>query len=209
MNTADRPLWWRVWCLWVAGSMAGFALVAAGFRGVGTVAGGGTSALLGACAIIVAAGVGASLPGFLHWLILRQWFPRAGWWILASGVGSMLGFLLTGLGLAPADTGSGIVRERIIPTLAFCGAGATVGTLQWLVLRNWISRAGWWVLASAASWWGAAWVYALLTRGNDVNLLLGGIASGAFSGAVTASILIWLWRRSTVSQETPGTVRCS
>jgi len=44
------------------------------------------------------------LPAFLQWLILRHWFPRAGWWIPASGVGWFLGFLLLSWGIAVADT---------------------------------------------------------------------------------------------------------
>jgi hypothetical protein len=46
----------------------------------------------------------ATLPGFLHWLILRHWFSGAGWWILASGAGSLVGFVPLGWALAVADT---------------------------------------------------------------------------------------------------------
>jgi hypothetical protein len=203
MNTTHKPNWWYLWCVWVAASVAGFGLPAIGFQGLGLCLTQATPAVLGALIFCGTAGVGASLPGFLHYFILRDWFPRAAWWILASGAGSISGFILLGWGLAVADTGTGIVHEYVLPNLAFGGAGAVVGTMQWLVFRRWFSRAGWWVAASTMSWLGATYVYALSTRGNDVNVPLGGILSGAVSGAITGLVLILLWR-NTPANQTPA-----
>jgi hypothetical protein len=194
---------WGLWLQWVAASTAGFAVASAAFWGMGWVLTTKASstpapALVGAlisCATVLA---GVSLPGFLHWLILRRSFARAGWWILASGMGSLVGFLILGVGIAGADTAQGFlfISERFVFDAAAVLAGAMVGAMQWLALRQWVGRAGWWVLASSISWLGATDVYAFLTRANDVQLTLGGAASGILSGAIMGSLLVWLMRNS-------------
>jgi hypothetical protein len=154
----------------------------------------GTAFILGGVLLV-------TMPGFLQWLILRQRFARAGWWLLASIVGSLLGHLCLGVGIAGADTGQGFlfISERYVLGVACAVAGAVAGTLQWLVLRRWVSCAGWWVFASSVSWLGAAWVFGYLTSEaggvTDVHFLIGGAASGTLSGAITGAVLVWLLRR--------------
>jgi uncharacterized membrane protein len=88
----------------------------------------------------------------------------------------------------------------VVPNLAFVGAGTVVGVLQWLVLRRWVSHAGWWILASSISWVGATWVYVSLTRANDVNVPLGGAVSGALSGAIMGLVLVQLLRNAPANE---------
>src|SRR5437660_1408763 len=99
---------WIVWPLWVAASIVGFALGATAFRGTGTI-GENTPFFIALPVSVVSFLFLATLPGLLHWLILRGMFARAGWWILASGVGSLLGFLILSVGIAGADTGEGFL----------------------------------------------------------------------------------------------------
>jgi hypothetical protein len=108
-----------------------------------------------------------------------------------------------GWGIAAADTGGGIVDEIVVPNLAFAGAGAVVGVSQWLVLRRWVSRAGWWILASSISWLGATYVYVSLTRANDVNVPFGGAVSGALSGAIMGLVFVWLLRNTSADEGHP------
>jgi hypothetical protein len=139
----------------------------------------------------------ATLPGFLHWLILRRWFPRAGWWVLASGVGSLLGFVVMVWGLGVADTqGGGNFEHFAIPVASMALAGVVVGTLQWVVLRRWVARAGWWVPVSGISWMVAEYAYLEITQAGDVQLLWGAIVSGTLSGAITGVTLVGLLRNS-------------
>ena len=140
---------------------------------------------------------------FLAWLsaMVRppSTVPRAGWWVLLSGVGSVLGFLATILGMnlaigaAGGEDGSAYI---MLPGLglAFASAGVLAGAFQWIVLRSWACRAGWWLLISSASWAVAGLAYLLLTRGNDVAIPLGGAVSGALSGGITGLGIVWLLR---------------
>jgi hypothetical protein len=78
--------------------------------------------------------------------------------------------------------------------VAFAFAGALAGTIQWIILRRWFPRAGWWVLISSVSWAAAGLAYVLLTRGNDVGIPIGGAVSGALSGGITGLGVVWLLR---------------
>ena len=95
-----------------------------------------------------------------------------------------------------ADTQGETVFARIAAPAASALAGAVAGPVQWFVLRRWVSRAGWWILASGISWVGATFVFLFLTRGADVHLALGGSVSGALSGVITGLALAWLMRKT-------------
>ena len=68
--------------------------------------------------------------------------------------------------------------------------------LQWLILRHWLPRAGWWVLARSIGSFGAIHVFASMTRGADVHFFLGGLVSGALSGAIAGLALVLLLRHA-------------
>jgi hypothetical protein len=191
------------WLLWVATSTAGFVLGAAAFLAWGQLNRTDAASPVRTLAFAVTALTVTTSPGFLHWLILRQRFAHAAWWIPASGIGSVLGFIMLSWGFAVADTRGGdtgfwpIVFGWVVPALAATFAGALAGTMQWFVLRRWVAHAGWWLAVSSIGWVVATWAYVLVTRANDVHLLEGAAVSGMLSGAITGLGLVSL-ARSTV-----------
>jgi hypothetical protein len=203
MNHASKQAGWGFWLLWVAASTVGFALGATAVGYFGSVINSGTPSYIVAAAQPALFVVLATLPGLLHWLILRRWFLHAGWWILASGTGSLLGFFPLGWAIAVADTQGDMIPMwfHAVPTWvvilgAIAVAGAVAGAIQWLVLRRWVSHAGWWVVSSSISWVAATYVYAYVTRANEAHLTLGGTVSGALSGAMTGLALVGLIRNT-------------
>jgi hypothetical protein len=46
----------------------------------------------------------------------------------------------------------------LLPELALVATGLVIGILQWVVLRQYLRRAGWWILASAVGWAGGWWI---------------------------------------------------
>jgi hypothetical protein len=78
--------WWIVATM--LGRGAGFALIKAATPTLSEVLGGGP--IYG---FVNGAGVGTLL-GAMQWLVLRGRTHRAGWWVLASGLGAGLGFAL-------------------------------------------------------------------------------------------------------------------
>lgn len=197
--TARKQVGWGFWLQWVVATTLAFSVNATVIGVIGRVLGDTGSLSSGialGCVMLVAL---AFLPGSLQWVILRQWVPRAGWWVLVSGVGSFLGYLATFLGMSLAigvaggEDGSAYVMFPGFG-VAFAFAGALAGTIQWIVLRRWVPRAGQWVLISSVSWAAAGLAYLLLTRGNDVGIPLGGAVSGVLSGGITGLVIVWLLR---------------
>lgn len=132
------------------------------------------------------------LPGTLQWLLLRRQIPCTGWWPVASTLGLVAGI---GLALFPMNM-AGVDGPQVAPlfALGFALMGAAPGTLQWLLLRRKVPRAGWWVPASSAGMVGCGVTFMRLTRAADVHLILGGAAGAALYGAVTGVALDRLLR---------------
>jgi hypothetical protein len=67
------------------------------------------------------------------------------WWVLASAGGGAVGFAAAD---ALLDFMSAALQRAIDEVVIFGLIGAGLDTMQWLVLRNLFSQAGWWVVAS-------------------------------------------------------------
>jgi formylglycine-generating enzyme required for sulfatase activity len=65
------------------------------------------------------------------------------WWLLANAIGNGLG---TMLGFAILNWTGGEVISRLTSGLAW---GAILGAAQWLLLRKWLPKSAWWIIATA------------------------------------------------------------
>ena len=134
--------------------------------------------------LVVGSVIGAAV-GIAQLFSLTQPGYRAGWWVLASIIGWALGW---GIGW-----GTG---WSIFGGLGFMGAFGTVGALggaasgviQWVILRQQVHQAGWWILGGAAGW------AAGLAIGVTVGGAFGWAIAGAVSGIITGLVLVWLLR---------------
>ena len=92
------------------------------------------------------------LYGYLQYVLLRRYFPHMGWWILATAVSLsltplviiMVQKLASTLGIDPYSAWSGVIQLVLV--------GGLPGVAQWLVLRNHIPNAIWWVPANMIGW---------------------------------------------------------
>ncbi|MSQ40669.1 MAG: hypothetical protein EXR55_03215 [Dehalococcoidia bacterium] len=223
MSTERQPLGWRLWLQWVAATSVGLVL---GFlvatilvvqllsRVVGESL--GDDQLTGGpiTGAAFAAVLGLVL-GLSQWMVLRQHLPRSGWWAPATTAGVALGFLfaVTVSRLWPGPSGVG--RETTASeALIFVGGWASVGgaigiplgMAQGLVLLQYLSRAGWWVLTSVTACTAlAATVATVFFVLGDTHLVSGPLAvapklTGAVAlllgpGAITGAVLVWMLRR--------------
>ena len=73
------------------------------------------------------------------------------WWVLASTLGGAMGFAVAAVALWAIGGGSA-VRSSLAPVGIFAVIGGVAGIMQWLLLRDHIPQAGWWVVASAVGW---------------------------------------------------------
>jgi len=141
-----------------------------------------------------------SVVGLMQWFVLRRQISRAGWWILVSAAGLAV---VIGAGIAVArltdyseDLVNFAVLFRWVVVMAL--GGAVIGMLQRPILRQRVSRASWWVLASTLGWALSIFVagsimLGRLTIGQQIGAWFGG---GVMLGVVTGGAMIWLLRQS-------------
>ncbi len=123
-----------------------------------------------------------------QWLVLKRRLDiRWPWWLAAT----MLGYALHGFLLSlSADAAAG--DQVTLASLGLlCGGVVLVGIPQWLVLREHLPNAGWWIVASAVG---------LLLAGPDrsggtdslIAWLAVSLLAGAVFGIVTAFFLYFM-----------------
>ena len=102
----------------------------------------------------------------------RFWF----WWLNASTAGFILGF---------------VVANRLdwFGALAGTVIGASLGIAQWLILRRFIARAGWWVLASIVGLAVGFGVCSAVLFADDFAQDVGFAIAGAVAGTVIGAAL--------------------
>ncbi len=176
----------KLWLLWVLASTVAF-----GIGGRVGLAWSPSRDLI----VIAYLGLAASmiLAGVLQWLVLRGLIAHAGAWLLANvAATAAVGALAFGLGLINRDAGW---------VLGVAGGWIVLGVLQWLVLREQLVGAGWWVLASTLGLIVAGPVVGFVSwaTGAPGGSLAGGLsrwlAFGAAYGAITGTALVWLLRQ--------------
>lgn len=127
--------------------------------------------------------------GLLQWLVLRRQIANTGRWVATSfGTVAIVGIIGFGVGLINRDVGW--VLGVIVGWIAH-------GVLQWLVLRDTVAKAGWWVVGNMLSLLVAIPVVGVVTwaLGASSDSAVGGfirwLAFGAAYGVVTATTLSW------------------
>jgi hypothetical protein len=199
---------WTLWEWWV------LATVTSGLIGMGIIAiASAVSSHFGTINTVSLLHVVGALEGIVlgltQWLVLRRYIKHVGWWIIATGIGAMIAWLI-GLKVIVMLTlifFSNVTTRPELSTLLeaafFLGTwvGTVLGVAQWFVLRTHVRRGIVWVFANALAWgFGllVALMGAILSKPGEVNLetALVGIATGGMTGfvigAITGIVLIWL-----------------
>jgi hypothetical protein len=199
---------WRFWLLWMGANIAGVIVFMMTVPVLYGVIGMFVSApqdetiapeqlWIGiAINLISSAALGAAI-GLAQWLVLRRYLSRLGWWVLAT----MIGYALP-LALGPSIP----LREPpwLAGSIMFLMFGATLGILQWLVLRGRVYQAGWWIALCIGSWLlafaltGIAYLSGLYVEPFDL------LAAFLVPVAVAGAGIVWLLRRPAPSMQAPS-----
>jgi hypothetical protein len=137
------------------------------------------------------------LSGLLQFLLLRRYAPKMGWWILATGLGSLCAIAALGL-LQFAFTAFMTFWGNM---LIFAIIGGMIGIGQWLFLRRRVPRAGWWLIASTLGW-GLAVLGSLTAVKHDS--VLAQLLSLSLSPAIITSIAWWYLLKTEAQLEKQG-----
>jgi serine/threonine-protein kinase len=145
--------------------------------------------------VVFAAALG-SVVGLMQWVVLRRQISKAGWWVLASvtGLAVSIGAGTAVAALIDGSFGLDDLAVLCIWTAVFALGGALIGVSQQLILRQQVSRASWWVLASTLGWALSIFVAGgfLLALDSQIGAFLVG---GVVLGLVTVVAMVWLLRQ--------------
>jgi len=208
-TTSTRRSSWATWGLWILVSTAGWA--AGTFLFLAMMRQGGLIASL------IGLGLFGAIVGLAQWAILRLQIGRAGWWVLASAVGIIIGavaclllilgvnFLLERLDVVMDSTGSSRLMVIALAGILL-GAlfGALVGVAQSMALPWHVRDTGRWVLASILGgifdgvlignllWIVGIGIIPTNTFADTIALALTAAFGGPLKGIATGLALIWL-----------------
>ena len=119
--------------------------------------------------------------GFLFWLK----------WTVASILSLMLGWALTFAVILSLKAVFGVADEDAIASFILLPSiGISIGLFQWFVLRPYIPRASWWVLASLTGWAICLPLAQALFR--VVNDAMDGAIKGSFVGIIQITVFGFL-----------------
>ncbi|PSB28449.1 hypothetical protein [Stenomitos frigidus] len=210
IHILSRSKSWTLWEAWVA------ATAIAEFVGLGIVLIASTTLnLLGTTEIVAVLHLVGLLQGiilgFAQWLVLRRYIKHIGKWIAMTAIAASIAWLIgikasaiISFFLILDHTGTVEVKTLALArAVLLLGAwvGSVLGLAQWLVLREHIRRAGWWIFANAIAWaFGLLVAYAGTTfmtidRFNLATALAAaatGLTVGAVVGGITGIALLWL-----------------
>jgi hypothetical protein len=189
-----QRMWISANALGLGVGMALFAAIAEGMEQSGIL---GSPELGDKVGHLVGLALAGALFGLMQWSVLRRYISQTGWSTLGSAVGLTVGYIGGYImGGPPFDF-------ILAPALA----GLLGGIAQWFALRH-VAGVGWWAPASALGFLIggiAGTAIAILGLGDALGgsylawIALNGVVylvAGAIGGAITASVLIRLLRRS-------------
>lgn len=210
---------WRLWRQWILANTLGevIGLGAAALVGIWLMMNYEQSPttltiVLTAVLMIAAGTFEGVIVGYAQAFVLRRRienFNKRGW-ILATAIGAFIAWTLGGIPSAamslqenanatPPSEISDAVMYGMAMLMGFA-LGFTLGVPQWLVLRRYVWRAGYWTLANALAWaFGMPVVFIAAGSAPPANYftlvvwlgLVIGLA-GAIVGAIHGLFLVWL-----------------
>jgi len=196
MNTENSNSHRGLWLAWFLASLIGYALGM--FLGAAVAYGLFDRAAFDGTMGLTLGIVMGTIGGFAQWVVLRERFAGAGWWILASA-----------LGFATVFSMGGTVRPNENPAMIgirmAVAFGLVAGVPQWLILRQKVARAAWWVLANILGLLVGEMGFPIsiaisAATGNDnLSMLVVAPVFAAGYGAVTGAALVWLLNQSSSS----------
>lgn len=190
----------KSWIAWVtAGEFTGFLAPAL------------AGALTSSAPLLVLAGiVEGTILGAAQWVVLRRTFPYldARRWIGVTALAAGFAWAVALLTVDHSESLTSLPLPAMLALAAISGTGVllSLGTGQWLVLRQHVRHASAWIWANAAAWAAGLIVFAAFTTplwqpGQSPALIaligaFGGLLMAATMAAVTGFALTRLLERS-------------
>jgi hypothetical protein len=124
--------------------------------------------------------------GLAQWFVLKYYLPKVQWWIWTNILGVVISTVVL-IALVMGGLSQNIVTH---PTFSGFMTGISVGILQWFFLRQWVAKAGWWILANTVGF--TLGKIIIFIVGELTGPLMGAIVGGLVFAGITGFVLIWL-----------------
>lgn len=164
----------------------------------------------GVVAIIAAGAVEGSVLGLAQWSVMREAVHplRVRPWVAATAIGAAVAYAL---GMLPSATASRwttwpVAVQIIVAIPLFAGLLFSIGVAQWLVLRQFVAHAWWWIVGTTLGWMAGLVVFfavapPLWQEGQSpMTALLIGVLAGALMAAAMAIVTGLTWLRLVAAQ---------
>jgi hypothetical protein len=141
--------------------------------------------------------------GFFQWLVLRNYIRHLGRWVLVSAFGWITSFLIiyilnigdkifeiapkTEMVIVGVSINIQLLWSYVLTMLLW---SSIVGIFQWLVLRNHIHFANWWIFASCIG--GVMRGFAIAVLIAIIDPIVVNVVSLLIYGGLTGFALVWL-----------------
>jgi hypothetical protein len=149
--------------------------------------------------------------GVAQWWVLREWLELTKAWIGMTMLGGAVAWLIGMLAgtffgsqneMTPVSEPSSVMMLTLAAVMGLA-VGALLGIAQWFVLRRYVKRAAWWILANALAWSvGMAIIFTaidfLALTPSFVLAVVALLLTGDVVGAIHGSMLVWLLRQSVI-----------
>lgn len=198
---------WKLWEWWLLATVVG-TIVAVGIVVLGSAIAMNFGPVSTVFILHLIGALEGLVLGFTQWLVLRQYIKHIGVWIIATGIASLIVWIigvkfivllaLISFNNTMATTTTLALRQAVFGLGAW--VGAVLGIAQWFVLRRHVRRGVGWVLANSLAWglgllvafMGVTWVKpGEFTIETAMVHIATGVATGAIVGAITGIALVW------------------
>jgi tetratricopeptide (TPR) repeat protein len=172
---------------WSLSNVVGLSVGGVFIGWYGLISGVGIPYLILRISDLISMGLISMLQGWILRTNLKWSTLRRDAWILVSFTGWVLGMTVF-----HAVVPSPVRLYWDVPRAGVAGAasGTLIGVLEWLVLRSYIRKAGWWILANMMGW-ALGWASFFVTSG-FASYIVSLVMTGATGGLITGLAFVWL-----------------
>ncbi len=194
-----RGFWLRWLLATIIGTVFGMVIV---FFGLASLLSRSSQIVYG----VLIGGVIGAFVGTSQWLILRKYLDRVGLWVPLTLISWVVFWELELMGVLSRVLGQNSGIALIQDMLHLAVLGCLTGGLQWLLLRQKVQAAGWWVLASILG----TVLGALVADG--INITLGSdspldfLSGSIIGGIITGVCMMWLIQRASLANRPTGEI---
>jgi hypothetical protein len=201
----------RHWLKWtIANALTALILIPVGFVGFFLLLGASNNATAMLAGYLIVGGIIGALIGTAQSFVLPKYVSQQKW-IGASAAGMAIGFVFAQIASGPVlALRLQAMEPPVLSVINGLAVGVSIGVMQWLVLRIWVSHARWWIVANALGGMLGASLASYLAglASNRISEYAGPIAfvgiALSVAGAVSGIAFAWLLRQTTDTLLRPG-----